>query len=90
MWTQAYAASHYLARYIEYADDVSVLITSSAEVDEGSEEIRRYEVVTGAKINREKYFDLQLGSWKGQIVGRFQFETILKAQFYSSIVWLHI
>ena len=30
-----------------------------------SKEIRRYEAVTGAKINREKSISLQLGSWKG-------------------------
>ena len=43
-----------VARYTAYADDVSVLVTSSAEVEEVSKEIRRYEAVTGAKINHEK------------------------------------
>ena len=54
-----------VARYTAYADDVSVLVTSSAEVEEVSKEIGRYEAVTGAKINREKSVSLQLGSWKG-------------------------
>ena len=43
-----------VARYTAYADDVSMLVTSSAEVEEASKEIGRYEGVTGAKINREK------------------------------------
>ena len=54
-----------VARYTAYADDVSVLATSRAEVEEVSKEIGRYEAVTGAKINREKSVGLQLGSWKG-------------------------
>ena len=54
-----------VARYTAYADDVSVLVTSSAEVEEVSKEIGRYEAVTGAKINREKSVGLRLGSWKG-------------------------
>ena len=54
-----------VAMYIAYADDVSVLVTSSAEVEEVSKEIGRYEAVTGAKINREKSVGLRLGSWKG-------------------------
>ena len=53
-----------VARYTAYADDVSVLVTSSAKVEEVSKEIRRYEAVTGAKINREKFVGLRLGSWK--------------------------
>ena len=54
-----------VARYTAYADDVSVLVTSSAEKDGVSKEIERYEVVTGAKINREKSVGLRLSSWKG-------------------------
>ena len=54
-----------VARYTEYADDVSVLVTSSAEVEEVNKEITRYEAVEGAKINREKSVGLRLGSWKG-------------------------
>ena len=54
-----------VARYTAHADDVSVLVTSSAEVEEVSKEIGRYEAVTGAKINREKSVGLRLGSWKG-------------------------
>ena len=54
-----------VARYTAYADDVSVLVASSAEVEEVSKEIGRYEAVTGAKINREKSVGLRLGSWKG-------------------------
>ena len=53
------------ARYTAYADDVTVLVTSSAEIEEVSKEIGRYEHVTGAKINREKSVGLRLGSWKG-------------------------
>ena len=52
------------ARYTAYAD-VSMLVMSSAEVEEVSKEIGRYEAVTGAKINREKSVGLWLGSWKG-------------------------
>ena len=54
-----------VARNTAYADYVSVLVTSNAEVEEVSKEIGRYEAVTGAKINREKSVGLQLGSWKG-------------------------
>ena len=54
-----------VARYTAYADDVSVLVTSSAEVEEVSKEIGRYKDVTGAKINREKSVGLRLGSLKG-------------------------
>ena len=54
-----------VAMYTAYTDDVSVLVTSSAEVEEMSKEIGRYEAVTGAKINREKSVGLRLGSWKG-------------------------
>ena len=57
-----------MARYTAYADDVSVLVTSSAEVEEVSKEIGRYEAVTGAKINREKSVGLRLGSWKGCVL----------------------
>ena len=53
------------ARYTAYADDVTLLVTSSAEVEEVSKEIGRYETVTGARINREKSVGLRLGSWKG-------------------------
>ena len=52
-----------VARHTAYVDDV--LVTSSAEVEEVSKEIGRYEAVTGAKINREKSVSLRLGSWKG-------------------------
>ena len=41
-----------VARYTAYTDDVSVLVTSSAEVEEVSKEIGRYEAVTGAKIKK--------------------------------------
>ena len=58
-------AASEVARYTAYADDVSVLVTSSAEVEEVSKEIGRYEDVTGAKINREKSVGLRLGSLKG-------------------------
>ena len=54
-----------VARYTAYADNVSMLVTSSAEVEELSKEIGRYEAVTGAKINRKKSVGLRLGSWKG-------------------------
>ena len=54
-----------VARYTAYADDVSVIVTSSAEVEEVSKEIGRYEAVKGAKINRGKSVSLRLGSWKG-------------------------
>ena len=54
-----------VAWYTAYTDDVSVLVTSNAEVEEVSKEIRRYEAVAGAKINREKSVGLRLGSWKG-------------------------
>ena len=54
-----------VVRYTAYTDDVSVLVTSSGHVVEVSKEIGRYEVVTGAKINREKSVGLQLGLWKG-------------------------
>ena len=53
-----------VARYTAYSDDVSALVTSSAVVEKVSKEIRRYEVVTGAKINREKSIGLRLGSLK--------------------------
>ena len=50
-----------VARYTAYADDISVLVTSSAEVEEVSKEIGRYEAVTGAKINRKKVCQLAVG-----------------------------
>ena len=53
-----------VARYTAYANDVSVLVTSSAEVEEVSKEIGRYEAVTGTRINREKSVGLRLGSLK--------------------------
>ena len=48
-----------VARYTAYADDVSVLVTNSAKVEEVNKEIGRYEAVTGAKINREKSVGLR-------------------------------
>ena len=54
-----------MVRYSTYADDVSVLGMGSTDVREVSEEIERYEGVSGAKINREKLVGLRLGSWKG-------------------------
>ena len=53
-----------VARYTAYADGVSVLVMSSAGVEEVSKEIGRYEAVTRAKINREKSVGLRLGSLK--------------------------
>ena len=52
------------AKYTAYLDDVSVLVTSSAEIVEVSKEIRRYAVASGAKINYKKSIVLRLGSWK--------------------------
>ena len=52
-------ASREVATYTAYADDVSVLVTSSAEVEDVSKEIGRYEAVTGAKINRENSVGLR-------------------------------
>ena len=40
-----------VASYIAYANNVSVLLTSSSEVVEKSKEIGKYEVMTRAKIN---------------------------------------
>ena len=57
-----------VARYTAYADYVSVLVTSNAEVEEVSQEIGRYEAVTGAKNNCEKFVVLRLGSWKGSVL----------------------
>lgn len=42
------------ARYTAYADDISTLVTSSAEDGEFGREIQTYETVTGAMINRDK------------------------------------
>ena len=53
-----------VSRYIAYIDDISVLLTSTGEVDQVSKEIGGYEVMTGAEINREKSVSMQLGSWK--------------------------
>ena len=61
--------SHCLAaRYTAYADDVSVLVTRSVEVVKVNKEIRRYEIVTGAKINRKNSVTLLLGSWKSCVL----------------------
>ena len=51
-----------VARYTANANDVRILLTSSAEVIEVSKEIGRYEVVARTKINREKSVGLQFGS----------------------------
>ena len=50
------------ARYSTYGDDVSILETSSAEMEKVSKEIKRYEDVTGTKINHKTSVGLQLGS----------------------------
>ena len=52
------------ARYSSYADDVSVLVTSSAKVEKFRKEIGKYVSVSRAKINREKSMGLRFGSWK--------------------------
>ena len=52
-------------RYSTHADKVSIIVMSSAEVEEISKEIRRYESISVAKINNEKLVGLQLGLWKG-------------------------
>ncbi|CAE1328699.1 unnamed protein product [Acanthosepion pharaonis] len=52
------------ARYSAYADDVSALVSSRAEIDEVSKEISGYEMVTGARINRDKSVGLRLGAWR--------------------------
>ena len=54
-----------VAKYTAYTDDVSMLVMSSAKVEEVSNEIGRYKAVAGAKINRKKSVSLRLGSWKG-------------------------
>ena len=51
-----------VARYTAYADDTSMFVTSSAEVEEVSKEIRRYEAMTGANINCKKSVGMRLGS----------------------------
>ena len=73
-----------VARYTAYADDVSVLVTSSAEVEEQSKEIGRYEAVTGAKINREKSVGLQLGSWKGNALPGPSFGRMVRVRYSAS------
>lgn len=42
------------AKYTTYADDVSTLVMSNAQMDQVGRELRRYETVSGAKINRDK------------------------------------
>ena len=42
--------------YTVYAEDVSVLVTSSTEMVKVSKEIRRYKVMTGARINHENWW----------------------------------
>ena len=52
-------------------------VMSSAEMEEVSKEIGRYEAVTGAKINREKSVGLRLGSWKGcTLPGPFSWKDV--------------
>ena len=54
-----------MVKYSANADDVSVLVTNNAEIEEVSKEIEMYEVVSGVKTSREKSVGLSLGSWKG-------------------------
>lgn len=42
------------ARYTTYADDVSTLVLSNTQIDQVGRELRRYETVSGTKINRDK------------------------------------
>ena len=53
------------ARYTAYVDDVTLLVTSFAEIWEVDSEIQRYRMVAGAKINCSKSAGLLLGSWRG-------------------------
>jgi len=52
-------------KYTAYADDVTIFVTSRAEAEQVSIEIGKYEMVTGARINRDKSVGLRLGAWKG-------------------------
>ena len=52
-------------KYSAYADDVTVLVTSNAEISVVGAEIRLYETVTGAKINCDKSSGLRIGAWRG-------------------------
>ena len=64
-----------VTRYTAYADDVSVLVTSSAGVVEVSKEIGGYEIVTGVKINREKSVDWIHGGTSFGRVGRARYSA---------------
>lgn len=57
---QGWSLSHLL--YVP-SDDVSTLVKSIAEIDKVIREIRTYETVTGAKIKRDNFVRLRLGSF---------------------------
>ena len=59
------------ANYSAYAEDVSVLVTSSTNFEEVSKKIDKYKSVSGAKTNSKKSVVLQLGSWKVSALGPF-------------------
>lgn len=51
-------------RYSAYADDISVIVSSSAAIDEVNRETKEYETVTRAKTSRDVSVSLGLGVWK--------------------------
>ena len=73
-----------VARYTVYAEDVTMLVTSSAKVEKVNKEIRRYKVVTGAKINHEKSVGLQLSLWKSCALPGPFIRRVVHARYLAS------
>jgi hypothetical protein len=60
-----------------YADDVTVMVSDTKEIEVVGTTLKEYELLTGAKINQDKSVGLQLGTWRGRsmpsdgVVGRW-------------------
>lgn len=57
--------------YSAYAGHVSVLVKSTTEIDKAGNEINRYEMVAGTKINRDK-----IGHAVGRMEGIFSSPSV--------------
>lgn len=51
-----------------YADDVTVIMSGSSEIEVIGSILRLYEAVTGTQVNQEKSVSLHLGTWRGRFM----------------------
>ena len=60
------APNNFIACLAGFADDTSVIVRNDSSIIELNKIIVKFELATGAELNREKTFVMGLGSWKSR------------------------